>query len=59
LPAGARLAPTDLGLRKPGTGIPADQLDALVGRRLRRDLAPGEFLQYADVEAAEVAGGTD
>lgn len=59
LAAGARLALGDLGLRKPGTGIPADQLDALVGRKLRRDLAPGEFLQYADMEAAEVAGGTD
>jgi N,N'-diacetyllegionaminate synthase len=59
LEAGATLTPGDLGLRKPGTGIPADQLAALVGRRLRRDVAPGEFLQYSDVETVEVAGGTD
>jgi N,N'-diacetyllegionaminate synthase len=59
LPAGATLTQSDLALRKPGTGIPADQLAALVGRKLRRDLSPGEFLQHSDVEAVEVAGGTD
>jgi N-acetylneuraminate synthase len=59
LAAGATLTQSDLALRKPGTGIPADQLAALVGRRLRRDLASGEFLQYSDVEALEVAGGHD
>jgi N,N'-diacetyllegionaminate synthase len=59
LSAGSTLSPGDLTLRKPGTGIPADQLTALVGRRLRRDVASGEFLQYTDVEAVEVAGGTD
>jgi N-acetylneuraminate synthase len=59
LEAGAMLTPEDLGLRKPGTGIPADQLTALVGRRLRRGVAPGEFLQYSDVESVEAARGTD
>jgi N,N'-diacetyllegionaminate synthase len=59
LRAGATLTSADLALRKPGTGIPADQLSALVGRRLRRDLASGEFLQYSDVEAVEVARGSD
>jgi N-acetylneuraminate synthase len=59
LAAGATLTNSDLALRKPGTGIPADQLPSLVGRRLRRDLASGDFLQYTDVEALEVAGGSD
>jgi N-acetylneuraminate synthase len=59
LAAGATLSSADLMLRKPGTGIPADQLTALVGRRLRRDVASGEFLQYSDVDTAEVAGGTN
>jgi N,N'-diacetyllegionaminate synthase len=58
LAAGDTLTSADLALRKPGTGIPADQLTALVGRRLRRDLASGEFLQFSDVETLEVAGGT-
>jgi N-acetylneuraminate synthase len=59
LAAGTTLTEGDLALRKPGTGIPADHLSALVGRKLRRDVASGEFLQYSDVEAVEVASGAD
>jgi len=59
LTAGSTIGPGDLTLRKPGTGIPADQLNSLVGRRVRRDIAAGEFLQASDVEAMEMAGAVD
>jgi N-acetylneuraminate synthase len=36
LPAGAILQSSDLTLKKPGTGIPADRLPELIGRRLTR-----------------------
>nr|WP_210341603.1 N-acetylneuraminate synthase family protein [Methylopila capsulata] len=39
LPAGALLARDDLALKKPGGGIPAAELDTLIGRRLARDVA--------------------
>jgi N-acetylneuraminate synthase len=59
LPAGATIGAQDLTLRKPGTGIPADQLPALIGRRVRRHIAAGEFLRVADVESWEMAGAVD
>jgi N,N'-diacetyllegionaminate synthase len=59
LAAGSVIGPGDLGLRKPGTGIPADQLTGLIGRRVRRDIAPGEFLRESDTEALEMAGAID
>jgi N-acetylneuraminate synthase len=55
LEVGAILAANDLTLRKPGTGIPADQLAGMIGRRLRRDLAAGEFLRETDLELLEMA----
>ena len=36
LPAGAVLTRECLALKKPGTGIPADRLPSMIGRRLRR-----------------------
>jgi N-acetylneuraminate synthase len=59
LAAGAVIGPDDLGLRKPGTGIPADQLPALIGRRVRRDIAAGEFLRESDIESPEMARAGD
>jgi len=59
LAAGAVIGPDDLGLRKPGTGIPADQLPALIGRRVRRDIAAGEFLRESDIETPEMARAGD
>jgi len=56
LAAGSILGPDDLALRKPGTGMPADRLPLLIGRRLTRDLPAGEFLRESDLEALEVAG---
>lgn len=44
LPDGTVLSLDDLALKKPGGGLPADQLDSLVGRRLRRGIAADEQL---------------
>jgi len=50
LPRGTVLRREDLAAKKPGTGLPARRLDDVVGRRLRRDLAPDELLSDADLE---------
>jgi N-acetylneuraminate synthase len=49
LPAGTVLAAGDLALKKPGTGIPAEQLPGLVGRTLRRAVRPDELLREEDL----------
>ena len=36
--------------RRPGTGIPPDSVDRLIGSRLRRDLPAGSMLQWKDLE---------
>jgi N,N'-diacetyllegionaminate synthase len=50
LSAGTILAPEMLTAKKPGTGIPEDQLTVLIGRRLRRDVAPDRLLHADDIE---------
>ncbi len=50
LPAGTVLDRSVLTLKKPGTGIPAAELESLVGRRLVRDVDPGDLLQRSDLE---------
>ena len=50
LRASTILAPEMLTAKKPGTGIPEDQLTALVGRRLRRDVTPDRLLHADDIE---------
>lgn len=49
LPAGTVLAHEHLKLKKPGTGMPASQLDEVLGKKLRRDLTLDEFLQLSDL----------
>jgi N,N'-diacetyllegionaminate synthase len=49
LPEGTVLTPECLVLRKPGTGIPADKLASIMGRRLKSAVAAGELLQEAHV----------
>jgi N,N'-diacetyllegionaminate synthase len=51
LEAGQRLERTDLTDRKPGAGIPAAELENVIGRRLKRSLAKDEFLVLSDLEA--------
>ncbi|MEZ0395249.1 MAG: N-acetylneuraminate synthase family protein [Anaerolineales bacterium] len=51
LPAGARLARPDLTARKPASaGLPAEALEGVLGKRLKRALAAGDFLTSADLE---------
>lgn len=49
LAAGTVLDSRDLAVKKPGTGIPAERLSEVVGRRLRRDLAPDEMVREEDL----------
>ena len=50
LPAGTTLRQEDLRAKKPGSGIPANELPSLVGRRLRRAVAADELLRREDLE---------
>jgi N,N'-diacetyllegionaminate synthase len=50
LAAGAVLGPEDLAMKKPGTGLPADRLTEVVGRRLRRPLRADEPINAEDLE---------
>jgi N-acetylneuraminate synthase len=52
LAAGTVLDRAHLAAKKPGTGIPAERLPEVVGRRLRRDVAADEMLRDEDLEAA-------
>ena len=51
LSASTVLAREDLTVKKPGTGIQAERLGALVGRRLARDVAADALLSEDDLEA--------
>ena len=48
--AGTVLDARQLTVKKPGTGIPAERLHELVGRRLRRDLAADEMVREDDLD---------
>jgi N-acetylneuraminate synthase len=48
LPAGTVLNDWHVGLRKPGTGLPADLLGRVVGQRLARAVTRGQFLAEED-----------
>jgi N,N'-diacetyllegionaminate synthase len=50
LEAGTVLRPENLTTKKPGTGIPARDCHALVGRRLRRSVARDSLLSMDDLE---------
>lgn len=50
LPAGRRLAPGDLAFKKSGRGMPADGVEAAVGRTLRRAVSADEGIEEGDLE---------
>ncbi len=54
LPAGAVLTEAHLTMKKPGTGIAADRLAEIVGRKLARSITAGAFLAESDLEPAAV-----
>jgi N-acetylneuraminate synthase len=49
LPAGAVLKEGDLTLKKPGIGIPAEDLPGLIGRRLRHAVNADQLLKETDL----------
>lgn len=50
LPAGTVLQQEHLAVKKPGTGIPANELPTLIGRRLKRALSPDDVVTYSDID---------
>lgn len=51
LPPGHRVEPGDFVAKKPGTGIPPSELDAILGRTLRRAVAHDSLLTEEDLDA--------
>ena len=49
LAAGAVLRPDDLITKRPGSGIPANQVNDIVGRTLARDVVADTLLQMKDL----------
>jgi sialic acid synthase SpsE len=47
LPAGHRLAPADVAVKRPGTGIPPSELERVVGRTLARAVDADELLDWS------------
>lgn len=50
LPAGTALGRGDFAFKKPGTGIPADRLEEVVGRTLKREVLKDTLLKEDDFE---------
>lgn len=59
LPAGTRLQASDLACKKPGTGIPADQLERYIGATLERPLRADQQLQPTDIRRSETGAADD
>jgi N-acetylneuraminate synthase len=49
LPAGHVLGPDDVGLRKPGTGLPPARLEEVIGRTLQVEVPALHLLQESDL----------
>jgi N,N'-diacetyllegionaminate synthase len=54
--AGTILDESHLALKKPGTGISAQRLPELIGRKLRRSIQADELLQESDLTEPALAG---
>ncbi|MDT3698313.1 MAG: N-acetylneuraminate synthase family protein [Thermincola sp.] len=50
LSAGTVLTKEHLALKKPGTGIPSTELTNVIGKKINRNVAAGEILNYEDIE---------
>lgn len=50
LPAGTILKKQHLELKKPGIGVPADKINDLLGKRLKRSLVSDEIIDWADFD---------
>ena len=52
LDAGTVLLAEHLTVKKPGTGIPADALQSVIGSRLRRRIEADAVLRHTDLETS-------
>jgi len=50
--SGKRLKRTDLTVQRPGTGIPADQIDRVIGSAARRSIEAGVMLRWPMISEA-------
>ncbi len=50
LPAGTVLGQGDVVAKSPGGGLPPYELERVLGRRLKRELAPDEAVRFEDLE---------
>ena len=50
LPAGTVIAREHVAIKKPGTGLPPDRLDEIIGRRLARPVTADQVLAAEDIE---------
>ena len=50
LPKSHRLKKSDLTMKKPGSGIPENKLNHLVGRRLSKNVSKKYLLKYSDLQ---------
>jgi len=57
IPSGAIIERRDLGLRKPGTGIPAQEIDNIAGAYAMHDLPSGTFLTRTDFAWEKASAG--
>jgi len=48
--AGTVLTQEHLKLKKPGTGIPKQEMSKIIGKKLRKDVTPNRLLQWEDME---------
>jgi sialic acid synthase SpsE len=55
LPAGTVLRREHLQLRRPASGIPAAELDSVIGQRLRIDAQAGTVLQWQHLQGGDCA----
>lgn len=55
LPSGHKLEAGDLILVRPGTGIPPKDMDAVIGRAVRRSLQQGAVLAWEDLDTEQCA----
>ena len=50
LAAGTVLTAAHVTFKKPGTGIPAERVNEVIGRTVRRDIGPDEMIREEDLE---------
>lgn len=51
IPAGTVITPAMVGVKKPGTGIPARRLNEIIGQRVARDIPHDTLLREEDLDA--------